>query len=41
MQQAFPNRRSVVTTNSEDNDHMVAINEMGFEPVEFQRKLDA
>ncbi len=45
MQQAFPNRRSVVTTNSEDNDHMVAINElMGFEPVElaveFQRRLD-
>lgn len=44
MQQAFPDRQKVLTSNSEDNDHMVAINvTMGFEPVEllveFQRKL--
>ena len=44
VQQAYPDRRRVVTTNAETNDHMVAINElMGFEPVEllaeFQRKL--
>lgn len=43
-QLAFPDRRRVVTSNSELNDHMLAINvEMGFEPVEllaeFQRKL--
>lgn len=44
MQQAFPDRKRVVTCNSEDNDHMLAINiKMGFQPVEllaeFQRKL--
>jgi len=44
VQRAFPGRRKVCTSNSEDNDHMVAINvTMGFEPVEllveFQRKL--
>lgn len=44
VQRAYPDRKRVVTTNSETNDHMVAINElMGFRPVEllaeFQRKL--
>ncbi len=44
MQTAFPGRTQVVTTNSEDNDNMVAINAlMGFAPVEimidFQRRL--
>ena len=44
MQEAFPDRKRVVTSNSEDNDHMLAINiKMGFQPVEllveFQRKL--
>lgn len=44
MQLAFPERRKITTTNSEVNDHMVAINaKLGFEPVElcveFQRKL--
>lgn len=44
VQRAFPHRQKVCTSNSEDNDHMVAINvKMGFEPiellVEFQRKL--
>lgn len=44
MQEAFPDRQRVVTWNSEENDHMLAINiKMGFEPVElmveFQRKL--
>jgi GNAT superfamily N-acetyltransferase len=44
LQAAFPGRSRVVTTNSEANAHMLAINiAMGFEPVElsveFQRKL--
>jgi GNAT superfamily N-acetyltransferase len=44
VQRAFPDRRRVVTSNSELNDHMLAINvKMGFEPVELfaelQRKL--
>ena len=44
MQQAFPDRQKVLTSNSEHNENMVAINvKMGFEPVElmveFQRKL--
>jgi GNAT superfamily N-acetyltransferase len=44
LQAAFPDRARIVTTNSEANDHMLAINvSMGFEPVElsleFQRKL--
>lgn len=44
LQQAFPDRQKVRTSNSEHNDHMIAINvKMGFEPVEllveFQRKL--
>jgi GNAT superfamily N-acetyltransferase len=46
VQRAFPERTAVYTSNSEQNDNMVAINEkMGFRPVElfveFQRKLDA
>jgi hypothetical protein len=45
VQRAFPERTAVYTSNSEQNDNMVAINEkMGFRPVElfveFQRKLD-
>jgi hypothetical protein len=44
LQEAYPDRSRVVTHNSEQNDHMLAINiAMGFEPVElsveFQRKL--
>lgn len=44
LQSAFPECRKVVTSNSEENDHMLAVNvTMGFEPVEllveFQRKL--
>lgn len=44
MQAAHPQRERIITTNSEDNDTMVAINvKMGFEPIEllaeFQRKL--
>ncbi len=44
VQDAFPDRTKVVTTNSEDNDNMVAINVlMGFAPVEilteFQKKI--
>jgi GNAT superfamily N-acetyltransferase len=45
VQRAFPDRTAVYTSNSEQNENMVAINEkMGFRPVElfveFQRKLD-
>jgi len=45
VQAAHPERERIFTTNSEDNDNMVAINvKMGFEPVEllaeFQRRLD-
>lgn len=44
VQAAHPERERILTTNSEDNDNMVAINVlMGFEPIEllaeFQRKL--
>ncbi len=44
LQQSHPERSYVFTSNSEDNGHMVEINErMGFEPLElvaeFQRKL--
>lgn len=45
LQERFPDRRRIVTTNAETNGPMVAINEtMGFEPVEllaeFQRLYD-
>lgn len=45
MQKDNPERTQIVTSNAEDNDNMVRINEkMGFEPielmVEWQRKLD-
>jgi GNAT superfamily N-acetyltransferase len=44
LQEAFGDRSRVITENSEQNDHMLAINiAMGFQPVElaveFQRKL--
>ncbi len=46
VQEAHPERQRILTTNSEDNANMVAINVlMGFEPIEllaeFQRKLSS
>ncbi len=45
VQAAYPDHQRIITTNSETNQHMVAINEeLGFKPVEllaeFQRKLE-